>query len=289
MHFNEFRTNVESLAKLDVDNLNDIQKLISEYYGKIGTLEFDCKNMFVVRASRNGNREIFSNIQRCSYNPKVSDIPIQRCNYPGQQVFYCSMYTETHKAFTSITCIMETAMEQIKNYKINECCYTLSRWDLKRPLKLWALPFSKLSHLQNDDFKFMSDELKKALKTHPAKKEIVIAYKYMSEVFCKRINKKLYYKISSAFFNFLLTLEQKCDGIAYPSANTERAGINVALNKILVDDKILVGTAATLYFLKRNQSDKKKLSILPCSKNAFPDSMGKLHFYIDVTTQNDFM
>jgi hypothetical protein len=45
------------------------------------------------------------------------------------------MYTESDKASTSLTCIMETAIDEFKNYKINKSYYTLSRWDLTRALK----------------------------------------------------------------------------------------------------------------------------------------------------------
>jgi hypothetical protein len=135
MDFTEFKEKIESLAKNPESNLPDIQALISKYYKKIGTIEFDCRNMYVARASRNNKGEVFQAVDRCSYNPNLDDILLQRCNYPGQPVFYCSMYTESDKASTSLTCIMETAIDEFKNYKINKSYYTLSRWDLTRALK----------------------------------------------------------------------------------------------------------------------------------------------------------
>jgi hypothetical protein len=128
----------------------------------------------------------------------------------------------------------------------------------------------------------MSDELKQSLLKHENRNGIINSFKYMSEVFCKRNNKKIYYKISSAFFNYLL-FSQKiygnyCDGIAYPSANTERAGINVALKRELVDDKILYCSAATIYSMERKVENKKSFTLIPCSSISFPDLEWKVFF-----------
>ena len=293
MTFKEFKEQIETLATKRENNLRSIQALISKYFRKTGSFQFDCQNRFVVRASRNGQAEIFPNIHRCSYNPCFDKIPLQRCNYPKQPVFYCSMFSESNNASTSLTCIMETALEEIKNHKIEKSYYTLSRWDLTRPLKLWVLPFSKLSHKNNMGFKFMSDELKKALHTHPQGLEIINSFKYMSEVFCKRNNKKFYYKISSAFFNYLLYYEKisgdYCDGLAYPSANTERAGMNVVLKKELVDKKILFCTSGTMFSMTRKPESEKSISILPCSETSFPDAEGNFSFNIFPMVKADFI
>ena len=112
----------------------------------------------------------------------------------------------------------------------------------------------------------MSLEVMGVLQKHPQRDEIVKSFKYMSEVFCKRNNKKLYYKISSAFFNYLLFAQKLssnyCDGLAYPSANTERAGMNVVLKRHLIDDKTLYCTSATMYSMIRKHS---QLQISACS------------------------
>ena len=138
----------------------------------------------------------------------------------------------------------------------------------------------------------MSDELKQALRKHEAKNEIINSFKYMSEVFCKRNNKKIYYKISSAFFNYLLYLQKIsgncCDGLAYPSANTQRTGINVVLKKELVDGKTLKCSATTIYSLIRKPENKKNFTAIPCSETCIPNSIGKLTFNIFPIAKADF-
>jgi len=132
MELNEFMNKIEELAARDTDNLRQIQALITCYYKNIGAIMFPCNNKYIVRASPNGEGEIFSNISRCSYNPAVQNIYLQRCNYPEQQVFYCSMYSDTDMASTSMTCLMETSKETIDN-NVNRKYITLSRWEVTRP------------------------------------------------------------------------------------------------------------------------------------------------------------
>lgn len=284
MNFQNFKLNIELLAKKNENNFRDIQALITKYFRHIGTFIFDCQNMFVVRCSKNDPEEVFTHVKRCSYNPIYKNIPLQRCNYPEQPVFYCSMFSDTKKAFTSMTCIMETAFEQMKDHKIPRSHYTLSRWELQKPLKLWVLPFSRLSHRGNNDFKLMSEMMHSALENHERKNELLHVFTYVSNVFCKRRNKKTYYKISSAFYNYLL-FSQKisgefCDGLDYPSANTDGEGMNVVLKKDLVDNKLIFCSSAAMYLLKRNPKNPKDLSVLPCSDTAFSDLLGNLSFNI---------
>lgn len=293
INFTQFKNQVETLAKKPGNNFREIQSVITRYFRKFGVCIWDCSNLFVVRASKNDVGKVFENKERCSYNPLKEKIELQRCNYPQQQAFYCSMYTKAYNSSTTFTCIMETAIAEMKNVRFNLAYYTISRWNLMRPLKLWVLPFSKLSHQKNEDFRLIATTLKKALEKHSKRDEILTAFKYMSEVFCKRNNKKIYYKISSAFFNYLLFLDKikvsECDGLAYPSANTERAGINVALKKELIDNQTLNCVAGTTYSLKRKIKGNKSFIIEPCSNTCFPDVNGEFSFEIIPDEKVEFL
>ncbi|MBC7423948.1 MAG: hypothetical protein H7334_10905 [Ferruginibacter sp.] len=289
MNFQNFKLEVESLANSPTTNLVDIEQLISQYFNNLGVMEHESANMYVVRASKNGSHEIFKDEFRCSYNPMTSDIPLQRCNYPEQQLFYCSMFTQTAESNTSITCILETALEQVKDHKITKAYYTLSRWNLKRPLRLAILPFSKLSHKKNADFKIMSASTRESLKKHVYRKEILAAHTYMSEVFCRRRKKNIYYKISAAYFNYIMKLSFNFDGLAYPSANTDASGINVALRKSIIDEGILVFYCAIVHRLRRDGTNKKNLSVFPCSDFAFPNPKGLFTFTFDEEAKTDLV
>jgi hypothetical protein len=282
MTFLDFKKLIENMAYEEETNLHKIYDLIYFYFSKIGIIEYAPNYYYVVRASKNNVNEIFTNSQRCSYNPNSKKIPLQRCNYPEQQVFYCSMFTDTDDSSTSFTCIMETALEDVKNKDLLESYYTLSRWNLTRPLKLCILPFTYRNTKKNKDFSVMRNKLKKDLRNNNKRDEILTALEYISKVFCKRNDKKKYYKISSSFFNYLiysdLFKDKQYDGLAYPSANTGGAGMNVALKKSVIDNKILEFYGAMTYRLRKDIDNKKNIKIFPCSDFVTPDSSGKFMF-----------
>lgn len=144
------------------------------------------------------------------------------------------MFSDTDDATTSSTCLVETAWEYVEDLTKPTCIFTLSRWILFRKLTLWALPFLKLACQKNRDFQKIRSEMQLQINTKfPGDNEPITALEYMSDIFSRRNNKKMYYNITSAFFNALLFFEKyknvSLDGLVYPSANTDGAGMNVAL------------------------------------------------------------
>lgn len=283
MTFDEFKDKIEFLAGLDEDNLRKIQGLITFFFKNKPIPFVECPNKFVVRASKNKEGEIFSNVSRCSYNPIPETISLQRCNYPNQQIFYCSLYSNTKLASTTITCLVETGWEYMEDVNIRSCKFTLSRWALKRPLKLYVLPFSKISIEKNNDIKNINENISTQINSRFENTyEIFTSLKYISDVFCKRVDKNKYYKISFAFFNSLIFYQQynktSFDGLLYPSANTEGAGINLAIYKEIIDQKILECDLATIYMVNRNPDNSKHLIALPISNNSLVSPLGNLYF-----------
>lgn len=283
MGFLEFKNKIEDLAESNSDNLRKIQALITRFFKNKPIPHLDCTHQYVVRASKNNPGEVFSKVSRCSYNPFPKTIPIQRCNYSGQQIFYCSLYSKTEQASTTMTCLAETGWEYVEDLKLASCNFTLSRWVLKRPLKLFALPFSKISCEKNDDFKRIKENIVIDINSKfEYTDEIMQCLEYISDVFCKREEKNKYYKISAAFFNALIFYQHynkiSFDGLIYPSANTEGAGINLALYKELIDEKVLECDVATMYVMKRNPLNLKHLVAVPISNNSWTASNGSLYF-----------
>lgn len=283
MTFVEFKNKIETLAGLDVDNLRKIQALITYFFKNKPIPYLNCTHESVVRASKNRPGEVFTTTSRCSYSPFPKTMPIQRCNYPEQQIFYCSLYSNTEQASTSMTCLVETGWEYIEDFKLASCNFTLSRWRLKRPLKLFVLPFSKISCEKNEDFKRIKENIEADIKLKfEVTDEIMECLEYISDVFCKREEKSKYYKISASFFNSLIFYQRynkiSYDGLLYPSANTDGAGINLALYKELIDEKILECDVATMYMMNRDPSNVKHLLAVPISNDSWVTSSGNLYF-----------
>lgn len=282
MEFATFKKSLEELALNDNVDLPSIQSFIGSFYDDGPIPGFTTPEKFLVRCSKNNPGEIFTNISRCSYNPNTINIPLQRCNYKEQQVFYCAIYSDTEFSTTSMTCLTETGWEYIEDFGISHCFFTLSRWQLKRPLKLLALPFSALGSIKNRDCKRIRNELEQEIiKQNSYPNKIIESLEYMSDIFCKRDNRKQYYHISSAFFNYIFNqrfVGGQYDGLVYSSANTEGSGMNVALRKELVDNKIIYGDLATIWVMQRNPNDNRHLITYPVSNDSLTSSNGGLHF-----------
>lgn len=60
-----------------------------------------------------------------------------------------------------MTAILETSLDIVKDSSIDKYYFTMSRWQIKRQLKLFILHLSKKSHKKNRDFKKMDSEFKK--------------------------------------------------------------------------------------------------------------------------------
>jgi hypothetical protein len=226
---------------------------------------------------------VFKNISRCSYPPHINKIKLQRANYPGQQVFYCTYPSETRNSSASLTCIVETAWEHIEDLDRARSFTTLSRWELSRPLNLWVAPFSELCCNQNPEYNRISKDFADYfIRSGEINNDAIQFLGFISEIFCRKVEKGKAYKITSAFFNYLLSVEKakgmNLDGLLYPSANTLGAGINLVLKKELVDDGTLICSNVVMYAIERDPGNLTHLRINDISNAASPDQNGNFGF-----------
>lgn len=284
MTFSEFKLRLWQLGSSDTP-LIEIENYIKLWYDKVFMPTVLINVGYVVRCSLNNSGEIFKNVSRCSYPPDfiLDRIKIQRCNYPGQQVFYCSMYTDTDFASTSLTTILETTFEHIKEEEINRLYVTMSRWELQRQLKFWALPFCKISCEKNRDMEQIRKDAFTYIKSNVENWEDTIrSLEFISELYADTKEKIIAYRITAAFYNYLLKRNpgqsSEFDGLIYPSANTEGAGVNIVLKKELVDSKVLVPSHVVMYAIQRIPNNAKNLIGSPVSDTCLPDINGNISF-----------
>jgi hypothetical protein len=261
---------------------------------------------FVVRCSPNDCNStaksedvVFKNVRRCSYNPNIDSIRLQRCNYEKQQVFYAAAPSpKTNQVSIGMTALLETAMVFAKNKKIKRWYFTLSRWKLNRTLNVFVLPFSARACKRNSDFKQMNTEFKKIIRRLSDNDLELCQYffeflEFMSNIFCKAGKKEIYYKISSAFFNAVIKFadkqnnlffnftppsDYKIDGIIYPSANSKAEGMNACLRKETIDNLALECDLAVIYAMQRCPNNPKNITFPLASNESIPDGNGNLHF-----------
>lgn len=104
------------------------------------------------------------------------------------------------------------------------------------------------------------------------------ALEFMSDCFCERNNKEVFYRITSTYCSLVREWIKynniPFDGFLYPSANTEADGVNVALNKDLADDGTLKFDYVNITKMIRDPSNPKQLSLCLGGSEVFPDVDG---------------
>lgn len=268
--------------------IEQIENYISEFYKTkplpIANYMFDS----VTRCSINEPNEIFKNTNRCSYNPFVKNIPLLRCNYKEQQVFYAAVPTTSITLGASTTAILETTMEHIRNHDIKKYHVTLSRWNIVKPIPLYIFPFSKKCIQRNVDFQVANENYNRVFadtfgsQNTEAVKYFKDSLEFMSDVFCESENKSIYYRISAAFYNCLTKFARNKNipicGVMYPSANTMAHGINVVLQKELLDLGILKCDYVQMYASQRSPTNPMNIEFHPVSEGQIPDENGNFTF-----------
>ena len=231
--------------------------------------------------------EVFNNVGRLSYNPNIKTIKLQRCNYPKQQAFYGAIGLDNEASTMMSTAIMEVCFEYIKRDDKDTHYMTLSRWQITRPLSVFVLPYSDLSMSNNFEFKKAKENfdpmIAKVAKDLNVSVNYVRTYlKFISHIFCIRENKTNYYKISSAYVNYILnyaaSMNKRVDGVIYPSANTDGAGMNIVLNPDLIDNKIIYADMAIMYKAQRDPNNLKHFDFTDASNEVHIGQDGKFCF-----------
>lgn len=105
---------------------------------------------------------------------------------------------------------------------------------------------------------------------------------YISDMYMAEENKHICYRISSAFFNFIMEASSKGNygivGLMYPSANTRAAGINIALQKDVVDRGIIKCDLVSMFCLQRTPNNPKDVTFPFVSDSVKPDEHGNFKF-----------
>lgn len=233
----------------------------------------DIAYQYYTRCSLNEPNEIFNAVKRCSFNPNLDSIKLQRCNYDRQQVFYCTVpISVSVKAHA--TAIMEVSREHIAKNFAEFYFVTLSRWVTSRVLNVYFFP-----DFQNLETTRISLEIEKNMRNIESFNQEEIDYfiglfNVFSEIFSMDINKDIWYRISAAFYNCIIRLGKEqgvdIDGIVYSSANTGKIGTNMVLNKDLIIDGTLICDCVQMWIAKRDLIKESEFWIHPASDKVKP-------------------
>lgn len=276
MEFNEFKERLWNLASDESVSVYEIETFLRNQFKQkhlpLVTSPISFENY--CRCSLNKNDEIFNCVKRCSYNPIIKNIDLQRCNYSGQQVFYAAVPIEAEINCIG-TSILEVTWEHISNYFLGYYFVTISRWITKRFLNVFVFP-----DLPNSEMISNGVDIQKLMNESDRIQNEDMPYglsflQYFRETFGIKDNKKVWYKISAAFYNCIMRLgkeeNKNIDGIVYSSANTGKKGMNIALNKELIDTGVLHCDLVQMWMAKRNPKDPADIWFHPVSNKVVPN------------------
>lgn len=262
-----------NLASDESISIFEIETFLRNFFKRKPLSHSEAVFEFYCRCSLNEKDQIFKSVDRCSYNPFISKIELQRCNYDEQQVFYAAVPVEA-KINCVGTALLEVSWEHISNLFLDYYFVTLSRWRTTRNLKVFLFP-----DLQPEEAIAQGVNTEKDLRTSEKVNDEDIPYflavmKLFKEILGTKENKKVWYRISSAFYNCIMRFGKEenlmIDGMVYSSANSEKLGTNIVLNKELIDNDTLYCDYVRMYIARRNYSDPTDIWSHPVSDGVQP-------------------
>lgn len=288
--FKEYKEKFERLikdvniSKIEFDST--IKDLI--FQTPLGAMQLNY-TPFLIRTSLLGENEACAKVARCSYVPDSmrDSIPMQRCNFKKQQVFYASI-AGGMKNFSdgAQPSLMETVVQRIiDDPSFDGRVAAASKWQIKQQPVFWFLSHRADSIANNENFKYLFNHFDKVLRDNSSSGEHYKGFteklNYLSELFCKDYDREKTYEVTATYYNKVMELfkpfNNSYDALIYPSANTRGEGMNIVLTKDYVDKQNIYCDLVVLYTINRNPNNPKNIWFVPFAQ-ATPDKFGNLDF-----------
>ncbi len=272
---NSLKEHLWNLASDETVSVFEIETFLRNFFKRKPLPLVDIVYENYCRCSLNEKGEIFRTVGRCSFNPYIDSIKLQRCNYDKQQVFYAAVPIQAEiKCYG--TSILEVTWEHISNLYLNYYFVTLSRWITKRPLKVFFFPDLENQKAIAQGVDFEKDMMETIGLSHQDIPFYLEVLTFFREVLGVKEDKKIWYKISSAFYNCIMRFgqdeHQKIDGMVYSSANTGKAGTNIVLNKELIENHTIYCDYVQMLIAIRNSSDPTDIRFCSVSDGVTPNA-----------------
>lgn len=238
-------------------------------------------NTFILRSRPNFNGEVFETKTDISYNPNFSESKASRFNLAGDSAFYGAVPLSTDTANGALTTILESLKEIFDdNHSIQEQFYTIGKWEMIKPIRLFALTFFDEAINKSDEVKRINNIFKKHLEDICNKKDQLKCsrfYGFVSTFAGKFCEDEKEYLLTTAFFQAIQSYYGEEIGILYSSAMSENTGLNIVLSKEILDNNYLKLTDVVMYRALRNPDNPLNFELAPY-KIGSADSNGIITF-----------
>lgn len=277
---------VEKLKLLDLNNV-EVQEIISlfdnfNFLGYISNIIKKGSQICRMRIIDVEKEKIPINSKELSYNPNPSS-EYGRCHIINESIFYGSINTELIKNYHNIFFEVTNHSSRQKN----RLYFVVSSWILQEDLNVIELG-SYLKH-SNCSLK-KRNEFINNIPHLPYYKKVWSKQldDFLSKEFSKQITNNFEYKISAAFSSYMFN--RGIQGIIYPSVQTNGAGLNIALEKSVVDNQLITPNHAIFgvqYYRNKRSQDE-------ITMNGDFDAKGVIHWqdnpkgYMDIISKKYF-
>lgn len=199
-------------------------------------------NVTIDRAVRIAEGEEIANFSRLSYCPvcamsEKQKTRYQRCNLPGQEMFYGSLLPDNADGikFSRIISICESS-RLFRTQENGEEVYGFGTWEQTRPLKCAVIV---------DDKNEYGAAILKDAQNHYKKKGIVLNdnHRFIASIFSSSVSDDMQYRLSAIYADFLFA-NTDIDAIVYPSVQTGAEGACISINPQCINDNSIKLIAA---------------------------------------------
>lgn len=199
----------------------------------------------VVRGRPNQNFEIFKNQSQISYNSECSElIQFGRFNQKGEPLFYASLPTEAKSVDYMLSCALECCKEL--SAELNGLRYqdiTIGGWLVKESFPTINLCFDDIHLIENPSLKLEIIKFFNICEecfSVEAYRFIKSFFGYFSDLTGKLATCDFDYFVTTALFHAIRWYYNEKEsefkfGIIYPSAMSEKRGMNIVLTRQAVD------------------------------------------------------
>lgn len=265
-------------------NNDDLVDLAYELVCRVPIPLIELDTTFILRARsgyKDGNKP-FSCIPDLSYNPFPKE---GRFNVEGEHAFYGTVPSISQKGAASLCSMLECDKDLVKDDANPDDKYiSIGRWDLKRIFKVVNFTLCAEAHRNNLSIRRINDDFIRQLKRNFTRESIPSFLYFTRFISEKAALKTEKYSITNVFKAAIQRYYKgDLNGILYASAMTENNGLNVVLDKELVDNGSIQMHGAVVYKIQSHPF-KKERTLFPCSNYAVPDAYGNFSFRVNNVT-----
>lgn len=216
-----------------------------------------------VLRTRSNEDDFFGFVHELSY-PPAEFARTDRASLNGAPMFYATAFTKnvdnTH-AYPRIVSALETMTLLRTRESDGVKCMTQSVWHVKKPIHLFAFPFSNKYKRACEEIGVLNAGWE-SLVCNNHTEEAIEFFSYIGDMMAET-NVSCLYNITATCVDYILT-HFNFDGVIYPSVPVEGQGLNICLKPSIVDENIEFAGAVTEIIFKNG--DKSRIETLANAK-----------------------